>query len=88
MSDFTADVMSKLVQKNIRLHGELPSSIEINFDGGMKVWFAGHKDGKPWRAALSLVPDSTMAANIAAGNSDIISEACLQFIDHQKAKFF
>lgn len=88
MSEFTREVMAGLIKHKVYLHGSKPEALEADLDGSLKIWYSGHRNGKPFRAALSLVPDASVAAAIASGDSDTVVEVCRSFIDHQQGKYY
>lgn len=85
-SDFAADVLDILKHRKVTLHGCHPDYLEMFIDGSLKMWFKGHRNGKPWAGGLTLInPAITQAVHF--GNSNVIADLCEQIIDDNHIRF-
>lgn len=80
--EFEADVLSQLRKARATMHGCPVECVECKIDGGVVVWFAGPRDGMPWRGALRfdfpMLRDKKWLADANAVSDAALG--CLRFI--------
>ena len=78
--EFEADVLARLRRADARMHGCVVVGVEAKIDGAVAIWFAGPRDGKPWRGALRLSFPWLHQRGYAA-DSSAVTEVALQLLD-------
>lgn len=86
-NDFAADVLDILRRRNITFHGCKPDYLEQKADGDVKIWFYGHREGRPWKGGITLLRRSDIDSAVATGNSQIFAQICEQIIDETNTKY-
>lgn len=77
--DFEADVLAQVQRAGATLHGCPVASVESTIDGAVTVWFAGSRDGVPWRGALRF-EFPWLAQRRYAADSNAVAQAALQLL--------
>ena len=85
-NDFAADVLERLKQRNVTFHGCKPWYLEHD-DTGSKMWFYGHKDGKPWAGGITIHKREDIENAVLRGDCNMLADAFEQVIDHAQVRF-
>lgn len=86
-NDFAADVLDIVKRRKLLFHGCEPWYLEINPGGDMKMWFYGHRNGKPWAGGVTIKKRDDLENAVIAGDCNALSEAFEKIIDHTQSKF-
>lgn len=86
-NDFAADVLDILKRRKVTFHGCPPSYLEQNPDGDCKMWFYGHRNGKPWAGGITILKRDDMDSAVVRGDSRTFAEICESIIDHGQMRF-
>lgn len=77
--DFEADVLGQLRKARATLHGCPVAAVGVTLDGGVEIWFAGRRDGVPWRGALRF-EYPWLAQRRYAADSHAVAQTALQLL--------
>lgn len=85
-TDFGADLLELVRQRDITLHGCKPWYLEITPIGDMKLWFYGTRNRKPWGGGVTIQKRATIDNAILRGDSNMLADAFEQAIDDIKSR--
>ena len=85
-NDFGADVLAILKRRKVTFYGQPPWYLEIN-PRELKMWFYGHKDGKPWARGFSILNRDDLDCAVLKGDANALADAFEQAIDHAQVRF-
>jgi len=86
-AEFGEDVLDIIKRKRITFHGCPPWYLEVNDGGDLKLWFYGHRNGKPWAGGVTIKHREDMANAVIAGDCNALADAFEQIIDHTMSKY-